>query len=65
MSFRHLTIPSQWDEDTIAAAIAEVEAHLEGGERPGPALDDRTREGLGIALEVLGAVRRAYAMVAP
>jgi hypothetical protein len=55
-----LEIPDHWDEDTIGEAAVEIESYLDYEEQSGR-LDDRTREGLVIALQVLTDVRKAYA----
>ena len=52
----HITLSADWDASTIAEAVVEIEAHLDYEEQSGR-LDDRTREGFVIALEVLSDVR--------
>lgn len=59
MSDRKLTIPDDWDGDTIRAAISEIDSYFDY-EGNTDRLDDRTREGFVIALEVLHDVAKAY-----
>jgi len=54
-----LAIPDSWDGDTIRAASTEIESYLDYEDQT-DRLDDRTREGLVIALEVLADVAKAY-----
>ena len=54
-----IIIPADHDTETIAAAYDEIHAYLDYEEQT-DRLDDRTREGLVIALEVLHDVLNAY-----
>ena len=59
MSAGKLTIRDDWDGDTIREAIIEIESWFDY-EADSGRLDDRTREGIVIALEVLHDVAKAY-----
>lgn len=54
-----ISIPADHDASTIDAAYVEINAYLDYEEQT-DRLDDRTREGLVIALEVLSDLRNAY-----